>query len=227
MQQETGEWIALKFSDKTAIYFIMGSRNAGMRNPLGILEEALEGGISHFQLREKGEGALAGTALLEFALGCQQLCRSYGVPFIVNDFVELACQIGADGVHIGQDDAEAGRVRQRIGNEKILGVSVHSVKEARLAAEAGADYIGMGPVFGTTSKADAKKPAGVKEIQAVAVAFPSLPIIGIGGIKPENAAQVWRSGVSGIAVISAISEAQDIAGQIAALQPASKAGGWK
>ncbi|MDQ0427933.1 thiamine-phosphate pyrophosphorylase [Planomicrobium stackebrandtii] len=208
----------MKFSDKAAVYFIMGSKNSGTRNPLKVLEAALKGGIGHFQLREKGEGALTGSALLEFALACQQLCRSYGVPLIINDLVELACQIDADGVHIGQDDAEAGQVRQRIGKEKLLGVSVHSVKEAHLAAEAGADYVGMGPVFGTASKADAKKPAGVQEIQAVATAFPFLPIVGIGGINPENAAQVWRSGVAGIAVISSITEAHDIAGQIAALQ---------
>nr|WP_280525809.1 thiamine phosphate synthase [Planococcus soli] len=217
----------MKFSDKAAVYFIMGSKNSGARNPLKVLEAALEGGISHFQLREKGEGALTGADLLEFALDCQQLCRSYGVPFIINDLVELACQIDADGVHIGQDDAEAGQVRQKIGKEKLLGVSVHSVKEAQLAAKAGADYVGMGPVFGTTSKADAKKPAGVKEIRTVATAFPFLPIVGIGGIKPENAVQVWKSGVAGIAVISSITEAQDIAGQILALQAASKVGDWK
>lgn len=217
----------MKFSDKAAIYFIMGSKNSGIRNPLKVLEEALEGGISYFQLREKGEGALTGTDLLEFASSCQQLCRGYGVPFIVNDLVDLALQIDADGVHIGQDDAEAGQVRQKIGKEKILGVSVHSIKEAQLAAEAGADYIGMGPIFGTTSKADAKRPAGVKEIQAVATAFPLLPIVGIGGIKPENVTQVWEAGVAGVAVISAISEAQDIAQQIAALQPQSKVGDGK
>lgn len=205
----------------------MGSKNCGLKEPLEVLEAALKGGISYFQLREKGEGALTGSALLEFALSCQELCSRYRVPFIINDLVELACQIGADGVHVGQDDAEAGDVRLRIGKEKLLGVSVHSVKEARLAAEAGADYIGMGPIFGTASKADAKKPAGVEEIHAVATAFPFLPIVGIGGITPENAEQVWKSGVAGIAVISTITEAQDIAERVTALQTANKGRDWK
>lgn len=214
----------MKFSDKAAIYLIMGSKNSGTRNPLAVLEAALEGGISHFQLREKGDGALAGSALLEFASECQQLCRTHGVPFIVNDLIELACEIGADGVHIGQDDTAAMHVRKIIGKEKLLGVSVHSVEEAQRAVKDGADYVGMGPIFGTVSKTDAKKPAGVKEIQAVTKKFPLLPVVGIGGITPENSGIVWQAGVSAIAVISAITQADDIAGQIAALQASSKEG---
>src|SRR5690606_39850498 len=104
----------------------MGSRNSGDRNPFEVLEVALEGGITHFQLREKGEGALSGTELLAFALRCQQLCSDYKVPFIINDSVELACRIGADGVHIGQDDLGASQARKLIGKENILGVSVQS-----------------------------------------------------------------------------------------------------
>ena len=208
----------MKFSDKPAIYFIMGSKNSGAKNPLAVLKAALDGGISHFQLREKGDGALTGSALLQFALQCQQLCRDYNVPFIINDRVELACQIGADGVHIGQDDLAAGQARKLIGNEKILGVSVHSLAEAETAVRDGADYIGMGPVFGTASKADAKEPAGVKEILTVKNEMPDLPIVAIGGINPENAWVVWESGVSGLAVISTITEAADIAARIAALK---------
>ncbi|WP_251047464.1 thiamine phosphate synthase [Planococcus sp. ISL-110] len=217
----------MKFSDKAAIYLILGSKNSGTRNPLAVLEAALEGGISHFQLREKGDGALMGPALLEFALQCQQLCRTHGVPFIVNDLVKLACQIGADGVHIGQDDAAAAHVRKLIGKKKLLGVSVHSVQEAQRAVEDGADYVGMGPIFGTVSKNDAKKPAGVKEIQAVAAEFPLLPIVGIGGITPGNSRIVWQAGVSAIAVISTITQADDIAVQIAALQASCKEGARK
>lgn len=217
----------MKFSDKPAIYFIMGSRNSGKRNPLEVLETALKGGITHFQLREKGKGALTGATLVEFAEQCQQLCGEYGVPFIINDLVELACQIGADGVHIGQEDLAAGQTRKMIGKEKLLGVSVHSLKEAQTAVKDGADYIGMGPIFGTTSKADTKKPAGVKEILLVKNEFPDLPIVGIGGITPDNAKHVWQSGVSGIAVISAIAEAGNIAAQIAAFQASCKEGAGK
>jgi len=226
-QQEAGRRRTLRFSDKPAIYFIMGSQNSGKREPLDILEAALRGGITHFQLREKGEGALTGLELQEFAEQCQQLCGKYRVPFIVNDLVDLACQIGADGVHVGQDDVAAGQIRKRIGKEKLLGVSVHSLKEAKKAVMDGADYVGMGPVFGTTSKADAKTPAGVKEILIVKNEFPDLPIIGIGGITPGNASHVWDSGVSGVAVISAITEAADVAGQIAAFQASRKEGAGK
>ncbi|EIM04944.1 thiamine-phosphate pyrophosphorylase [Planococcus antarcticus DSM 14505] len=215
----------MRFSNKPSIYFIMGSQSSGARDPFQVLEEALKGGISHFQLREKGVGALTGSALLEFALRCQQLCGEYGVPFIINDQVELACRIGADGIHIGQDDAAASQVRQRIGEDKILGVSVHSVQEAEIASKDGADYVGMGPIFGTMSKADAKKPAGVKKILAVKNEFPELPIVGIGGINSENAAQVWRAGVSGIAVISAITKAENVAERISALKASHKEGG--
>ncbi|ANU24778.1 thiamine-phosphate diphosphorylase [Planococcus donghaensis] len=202
----------------------MGSRNSETKDPFTILEEALQGGITHFQLREKGSGALTGYALRNFALRCQQVCQNYSVPFIVNDDVELACSIDADGVHVGQDDETAFQVRQLIGEEKLLGVSVHSVEEARLAIQAGADYVGMGPVFGTTSKADAKKPAGVEEIKAVKREYPQLPIVGIGGIIPENADQVWRAGVSGVAVISAIANAKDVVEQVKAFQLSCKVG---
>ena len=214
----------MKFFDKPAIYFIMGSQNSGTRDPFEVLEAALRGGITHFQLREKGHGALKGDALIEFALRCRQLCHNYGVPLIINDHVELACEIGADGIHVGQDDTAALHVRNKIGKEKVLGVSVHSVKEAQQAIMDGADYVGMGPIFGTVSKSDAKAPAGVKEILAVKNKFPALPILGIGGITPENAGQVWESGVAGIAVISAIAEAEDIEGRIKALQASSKEG---
>lgn len=214
----------MKFSDKPAIYFIMGSKNSGARNSFDVLEAALDGGITHFQLREKGDGALTGSALLEFALQCQQLCRNYGVPIIINDLVDLACQIGADGVHIGQDDLAAWQARKIIGKEKILGVSVHSLQEAKKALRDGADYVGMGPVYGTSSKPDAKKPAGVKEILTVKNEFPELPVVGIGGITPGNAGPVWAAGVSGIAVISAITEAEDIGSQIVALQTSCKEG---
>lgn len=215
----------MKFSDKAAIYFIMGSQNTGTKDPLQVLEAALKAGITHFQLREKGDRALTGSALVDFALRCQQLCRNHGVPFLINDLVHLACHIEADGVHVGQDDLAVNRTREMIGKNKLLGVSVHSLEEAQAAARNGADYVGMGPIFGTASKADAKEPAGVKEILAVKKDLPDLPIVGIGGITPDNAAQVWEAGVSGLAVISTIAEAEDIAGRVAALQPFCKEGG--
>lgn len=206
--------IRLKFITKPSIYFIMGTENAGKRNPITVLEEALSSGISHFQLREKGPSALTGCELEKFARNCQQLCRVNKVPFIINDDVALACKIDADGVHIGQDDEETSVVRRKIGREKILGVSVHSVQEAALAVSAGADYVGMGPVFPTRSKKNAKSPAGVTGILSVKSLYPKLPVIGIGGITPDNAELVWAAGAEGVAVISAITDAEDVAFQV-------------
>lgn len=200
--------------ENPAIYFLMGTCNAGTKEPLALLEQALEGGITHFQLREKGPTALTGNALEDFAASCKSLCAAYHVPFIVNDDVELACTLEADGVHIGQEDLDCQSVRKRIGHSMALGVSVHSMKEANEALICGATYLGMGPVYGTRSKSDAKPPAGVTGIRQVKAQYPNVPVIGIGGIEPENAGQVWQAGASGIAIISSIAEAHDVAEQI-------------
>ena len=200
----------------------MGTQNAAGKDPLTVLEEALKGGISHFQLREKGVGALSGEDLLEFAKSCQSLCKKYNVPFLVNDDVELALAVGADGIHIGQEDMDFGQARALIGKEKLLGVSVHSLEEAEIAIEAGADYLGMGPVYGTRSKADAKQPAGTAVIREVSSKFPDMPIFGIGGITPQNAEAVWEAGAAGAAVISALADADDIGLQIAEFQNSYK-----
>lgn len=197
-----------------ALYFIMGTLNCGGKDPLGLLEQALKGGIDAFQLREKGENVLAGEELVQFARRCHALCREYGVPFLINDDVELAMRIGADGVHVGQDDLDGAEVRRIIGEGKILGVSVHSLEEAEQAVTDGADYVGMGPVYGTKTKKDANPPAGTETIRAVTRLHPALPVIGIGGITPDNAGPVWQAGASGIAVISALAEAEDINQQI-------------
>lgn len=204
--------------DNPAIYFLMGTPNAGTKDPLSLLEQALEGGITHFQLREKGEGALSGSALEDFAAACKTLCADYKVPFFINDDVDLACTVEADGIHIGQEDMDCGAVRKRIGYSMALGVSVHSVKEANQALTCGATYLGMGPVYGTRSKADAKPVAGVSEIRKVKAQYPHVPIIGIGGIEPHNADAVWQAGASGIAIISSIAQADDVIGQIQRFQ---------
>lgn len=216
-----------KLFSKPVIYFIMGSQNAAGRDPLEVLESALIGGISCFQLREKGAGALTGELLLDFAAECQRLCRAYNVPFIVNDDVELARTLDADGIHIGQEDMEANAARRLVGPDKILGVSVHSLEEAGKALLSGADYVGMGPVYGTQSKADAKSPAGISGIMAVKSRYPGLPVIGIGGITPDNAGQVWSAGADGVAVISAIAHAKNIPLQIRRFNESIKAGAEK
>ena len=119
------------------------------------VESALKGGASFIQLREKEDMALDHDAYLQEALEIGRLCRSYGVPFVLDDEVDLAIEADADGVHVGQEDMEAGMVREKLGKEKILGVSVQTVEEAILASERGADYLGVGAVFTTGSKKDA------------------------------------------------------------------------
>lgn len=189
------------------LYFIMGTENV-QNEPLHVLEEALKGGVTIFQFREKGLNALQEEAYIEFARACQALCKQYNVPFIVNDDIELAVKLDADGLHIGQDDGAVETARQAMKG-KILGVSVHSFDEAQQAIQAGADYVGIGPVFATQSKADAESPCGTDFLQQVVARYPALPIVGIGGITADNAKQVLATGIDGIAVISAISLADN------------------
>ena len=171
-------------------------------------ESALQGGVTFLQLREKSTGTMPRASLLKEARELLALCRRYRVPFVIDDDVELAMAIGADGVHVGQSDMEAGTARRRIGKDKILGVSVQTVKEARIAAECGADYLGVGAVFPTNSKEDAEivRYETLKEICAVA----AVPVVAIGGINDENVMQLAGSGVAGIAVISAIFAKKDV-----------------
>lgn len=192
-----------------SLYFIMGTTNiaGGEKEAIAVLEAALAGGISCFQLREKGPGALSGSALQAFAVQCRSLCRSYGVPFIVNDDAELAMAADADGVHIGQNDGTAEDVRRRIGSGKWLGISAHSKEEARLAFAAGADYIGTGPIYPTATKKDAEPVKGTVLIEDIRSALPSFPIVGIGGVTAENCSAVIAAGADGVAVISAIASA--------------------
>ena len=187
----------------------MGSQNVKNREPLALLEEALQAGITMFQFREKGPGALTGQAYEQFARDCQKLCQAYDVPFVVNDDVALALHVKADGVHIGQEDLPISIVRKKIG-DMLLGISVHSDAELQQALQYKADYIGIGPIFATHSKHDAKAPSGTTFLQQVRLQYPELPIVAIGGIQPSNAHAVVKAGSDGIAVISAICESKDI-----------------
>ena len=163
-----------------------------------------------FQFREKGKEALYGDKKEAMARALQTLCRSYDVPFMINDDVELAARIDADGVHIGQDDAEAERVRERIGPNKWLGVSVHTIEEAAAAIEY-ADYVGIGPIYPTSSKDDAGAVNGTKLIRQVRDKYRELPIVGIGGILPEHVPMIRQDGADGVAIISAIASAPNVA----------------
>ncbi|WP_203362110.1 thiamine phosphate synthase [Bacillus sp. REN10] len=185
------------------VYFIMGTANSKMPL-LETLKEAIKGGITMFQFREKGDRALIGEEKLQLAKELQAICRQHNIPFIVNDDIDLAIQLNADGVHIGQDDEKVAVVRKKFPN-KIIGVSAHTIEEVEAAIKDGADYLGIGPVFPTNTKADAKEVQGTKLIEEIRAKGLAIPIVGIGGITAENAAAVIRAGADGVSVITAIS----------------------
>jgi thiamine-phosphate pyrophosphorylase len=191
------------------VYFIMGSPNC-KDNPSTVLKEAIEGGITLFQFREKGTGALTGAEKVSLAKELQQICRENQIPFIVNDDIGMAIALDADGVHIGQEDEPIGEVRKKVGTNKIIGVSVHSYDEAITALEGGADYFGIGPVFPTKTKEDAKPSNGTKLIEELRERGLTIPIVGIGGINAENAGSVVKAGADGVSVITAISHAPSV-----------------
>ncbi|WP_379141752.1 thiamine phosphate synthase [Paenibacillus sp. sgz500992] len=191
------------------LYFIMGSVNCRI-SPADTLTQAIEGGITLFQFREKGPGALTGTAAFDLAKQLQQICREHRIPFIVNDDIELAIVLDADGVHVGQEDEPARSIRQRLGDHKIIGVSAHTQPEARQAIADGADYLGVGPVYPTSSKDDAEAVQGTRVIEELRRCGLTIPLVGIGGITPGNAQPVIGAGADGVSVISAIARADDI-----------------
>ena len=170
-----------------------------------VVEESLRGGVTMLQLREK---SLAEPAFLAEARELQALCREYHVPFIVNDKVDIDLAMDADGVHVGQSDMEAGDVREKLGPDKIIGVSAQTVEQAKLAEAHGADYLGVGAVFATGSKDDAVE-VGSRTLRDICQAV-SIPVIAIGGISKENVSQLTGSGICGIAVISAIFAQKDV-----------------
>ncbi|MEH7247967.1 thiamine phosphate synthase [Neobacillus niacini] len=190
------------------VYFIMGSTNC-KENPAQVLRHAIEGDITLFQFREKGNGALTGDKKIELAKELQQICKEYRIPFIVNDDINLAIALNADGVHIGQEDEPIEVVRKKLG-DKIIGVSVHSDDEAMTALAGGADYFGIGPIFPTRTKEDAKPSNGTKLIEELRARGVTLPIVGIGGITAETAGSVIQAGADGVSVITAISHADSV-----------------
>ena len=175
------------------------------RTLYSVVKESLDGGVTFLQLREK---ELDEVHFLEEAKELQQLCREYQVPFIVNDNVDIAIAMDADGVHVGQSDMEAGDVRAKLGSDKIIGVSAQTVEQAILAEKHGADYLGVGAVFPTGSKDDADD-VSYETLKAICEAV-SIPVIAIGGITQENVKELAGSGICGIAVISAIYAQKDI-----------------
>ncbi len=168
---------------------------------------ALEGGMTYVQMREKGD-PMTEDELLTEALALKALCEEYGVPFVIDDDVELAKKCGADGVHVGQSDMACVEARKALGERKVVGVSAQTVKQAVQAEKDGADYLGVGAVFPTGSKDDADD-VSHDTVKAICEAV-SIPVIAIGGISKDNVGQLAGLGLDGIAVISAIYAADDL-----------------
>jgi thiamine-phosphate pyrophosphorylase len=187
-----------------ALYVVLDRSAAGTRDLGDLLDACIDGGCRLVQLREK---TWASGRLLPLAERLRARCRTAGVTFIVNDRIDLALAVDADGVHLGQDDLPARVARPLLRPGMILGVSTHSVEQARAARDAGADYIAVGAMFATPTKADHELvgPALMRRVRDEVAA----PLVGIGGITPENAGDVIRAGADGVAVISAVCAAPD------------------
>ena len=194
-----------KLAQSLLLYAVTDRHWLGNRTLYDVVRESLEGGVTFLQLREKD---LDDENFYKEAVRLQEMAREYGVPFVVNDNVEIAVRMEADGVHVGQDDMEAGDVRALIGPDKILGVSAQTVEQAVLAEKRGADYLGVGAVFPTGSKDDAVE-VSHETLKAICEAV-SIPVVAIGGITVNNTPELAGSGICGIAVISAIYGQKDI-----------------
>jgi len=187
------------------IYLVMDLKGYGNRSAYDIAVEAIEGGIEVLQIREK---ELAADQFVLRAQPIRKLCQEKGVTFIVNDYLDLALELDADGLHVGQDDLAGNEARKSLGKDKLIGISASSIEEAKIALENGADYLGVGAIYPTSTKLDAGRavtPALIKEIRKIT----SIPIVGIGGIGHGNAGPVISAGGNAVAVVSAICRAEN------------------
>jgi thiamine-phosphate pyrophosphorylase len=194
--------------DQWQTYLVTQESLSAGRSTTDIVEAAIEGGVDAVQLREKGLDI--GTRY-ELGRELRDLTTEAGIDLIVNDRVDLAHAIGADGVHLGQSDLPVSAAREILGPEAIIGASVSTVSEARLAAITGADYVGVGAVYGTDSKPDAEtadEGLGLDQLADIAAAV-KIPVVAIGSITPDNAAATIDAGADAVAVISAITGADD------------------
>ncbi len=187
-------------------YHIKGDRINAL---LDALQLALESKITAFQFRQKGDLALQDPVKIkQLALECQKLCKKYGVPFIVNDEAQLALELKADGVHVGQEDMAIEKVIALCKKRLFIGLSVNTLEQAIKARHLdGVSYLGVGPIFPTQSKKDIKQVVGVELLKKIRDSGVGKPLIAIGGITTDNASKLQK--FSGIAVISAIAQAKD------------------
>jgi len=194
------------------LYGITAEKFSDGRSNIQVVEQMIKGGMKIIQYREKRPSKSYSTILEE----CRQiraLTRAAGITFIVNDFVDVALLVDADGVHVGQDDLPVGEVRKLLGSDKIIGLSTHSREQAEDAVIAGADYIGVGPIFATKTKDDVCDPVGFGYLEWV-VENISLPFVAIGGIKLHNLEQILNRGAKTVCLVTEIVDAPDIVARV-------------
>jgi thiamine-phosphate pyrophosphorylase len=187
------------------LYLVTDRPALGGRDLIDVVAQAVAGGVGMVQLREKNAPT---REFVELARRLVALLRPHDVPLVINDRVDVALTVGADGVHVGQDDMHPVDVRALIGPDKILGLSVTGEAEARAARGLPVDYLGAGPIFATATKKDAGVPQGLDGLSAM-LALAEVPVVAIGALGPDNAAEVMARGASGLAVVSAICSAAD------------------
>jgi thiamine-phosphate pyrophosphorylase len=192
------------------LYAILDTSFCKDRSPAAILNDLLKGGAKIIQLRAK---ELPSGEFFALAKQARQLTREAGALFIVNDRADIALASAADGFHLGQDDLPLAAARKILGREKIIGISTHDLTQAREAEAAGADYIGFGPIFGSTTKATGYTARGLDMLREIRTAV-KIPIVAIGGINEQNVAEVWKSGADAAAIISDLLAADNIAEKI-------------
>lgn len=198
------------------IYGITAERFSKGRTNLQVVEEMIRGGVTTVQYREKKHLKDVGKMYIE----CQQireLTRKHGVTFIINDHVDLALLVDADGVHVGQEDLPVEAVRRLIGDDKIIGLSTHNPEQAKQAVAVGADYIGVGPIFTTETKEDVCAAVGMDYLEHIA-ANCSLPFVAIGGIKEHNIGDIVARGAKIICLVTEIVGSEDIVSTVVRLR---------
>lgn len=205
----------MKLSNAMLLYAVTDRTWLGEKTLAEQVEQAIQGGVTMVQLREKNLGF---EEFVQEAREIKKITDHYQIPFVINDDVEVAVASGADGIHVGQSDMEAGNVRARLGEGKIIGVSAQTVEQALLAERSGADYLGVGAVFSTSTKLDAQE-VSYDTLKAICDAV-KIPVVAIGGITAENLKELKGSGADGVAVVSAIFAKTDVAAAARALRQA-------
>ncbi|SDI54074.1 thiamine phosphate synthase [Desulfosporosinus hippei] len=188
-----------------SLYLVTDRKILGSRDLAACVEKAIQGGVTLVQLREK---SVSSKEFLELALRVKEITSHYEIPLIINDRLDIALAVDAEGLHIGQDDLPMIKARELFGKDKIIGVSASTLEEALLAQQQGADYLGVGAIFSTATKADAPE-VSLEQLSQIKKSV-SIPIVAIGGINLSNLKQVIGTGIDGVSVVSAILAQEDI-----------------